>query len=55
MLDDYDDREDAPSALDWFAAMAAWFVKLSLVCALLTACAWYWIWLGRGIVSVFGE
>lgn len=54
MLDEYDDRpDDAPTAADWVAAAGVWFVKLTAVCAVVTACALYWIWLGRAFVAAF--
>ena len=51
MLYEYDDADDAPTTGDYAAAAGVWFVKLTIVCAVLTACALYWIWLGRAIVA----
>jgi hypothetical protein len=60
MMPDYDD-DDAMrgSTTDpWLYAAAFVWVRVTAIAAILTACAWYWFWIGqltiRAIRAVIG-
>jgi hypothetical protein len=49
MMPDYDDDDKmrGDDAYPWLYAVGFVFVRITAVAAILTACAWYWIWLGQ--------